>query len=720
MNSATDTANDEIDLGKLLATIWRGRSYILMFSLLGVVLGSFIVANIAPTYRADSLLQLEEKSASLAMPSSLAGMMDNDARSVTEIEILRSRMVLGSAVADLNLDWQINPDLVPMAGVMIERYRIPFLDSILPNRFVRAGDSMTLDNLVVPPAMLNIDLPLRVTGANSYVLTLPDGRILEGTVGRALAPPDEGFSMTVATLDAAEGRQFFIRQIDERRTINALRDRMTVSEVGRGSGILEIFLTGPSRNDATRALSAIVRAYEAQNVSRSIAAAENSLVFIREQLPSAEEAMRAAQVAVNNFRQQQATVDLSLETQAILSQVTSVESELIELQRREDALAQRFTPAHPSYRQLLNDRARLEARLEYLRTEIGTLPETQRQILNLTREMEMAQRIYTDLLIRAQEVEVLRASTIGNVRVIDEASSTPRPIAPRRSLILALAVVLGSMAGVAIVLVKQWFRRGVQNPGDLEGLGLSVLATINYTKDGDTVGSRKGNMPIIALEKPTDLAVEALRSLRTGLHFGMLDAATPSLTITSSHPGAGKSFVSVNLATVMAQAGQKVCLVDADLRRGQLRRYFDQPRNNHGLAELLSGDLAIENAILPTMQDNLFFLPTGRYPPNPSELLMRAELSALVKYCAEHFDMVIFDAPPVLAVADPIILGRITGSTIFIARHDQTTLTEIEASQKTFAASGLKFSGVVLNGFDPKKADGQYGYGYRYTYETRK
>jgi tyrosine-protein kinase Etk/Wzc len=723
MTHAPDTANDEIDLGKLIGTLWRGRYRILLTTLAGAAMGAFVLANTAPTYQADALLQLEERSGALALPSSLTNMLDNDPRSVTEIEILRSRMVLGRAIAEQNLDWRVIPDLVPVAGVMIERYNLPLIGSILPDRYVRAGETIALANLVVPPELVNADLRLQVTGATSYRLTLPDGQELDGTLGEALTLPEIGFSMTLDSLAAAPGRQFTIRQIDERSAINALRSRMSVSEVGRGSGILEVRLTGPHRGETTRALAAIVRAYEAQNVSRSAAEAESSLAFIREQLPQAEATMRAAEAAVNDFRQQQATVDLSLETQTILSQVTGIEAELIELQRREDGLAQRFTPAHPSYRQLLDDRARLEARLETLRAEIGTLPETQRQILNLTRDMELAQRIYTELLTRAQEVEVLRASSIGNVRVVDDASDLRRPVAPRRSLILALSMVLGGMAGIALVLVQQWMRRGVQHPGDLERLGLPVLATVNYTKDGDTTGRRKGRLPIIAVEKPADLAVESLRSLRTGLHFGMLDAATPSLTITSSHPQAGKSFLSVNLGTVMAQAGQKICVVDADLRRGHLRRYFDLPRNAPGLAEVLAGDLPFAEAIRPTPQDNLFFLSTGRYPPNPSELLMRSELSALIKYCAETFDLVIFDAPPVLAVTDPVILGRNTGATIFIARHDETALAEIEASQKTFAAAGMKFSGAVLNGFDPKKAGGKYGYGYgygyRYAYKTR-
>ncbi len=719
MNTSQDVADDEIDLGQLVATLWRGRAWIGAAVAAGLAIGAFNIANTNPTFQSDALLQLEEKSGSLALPTSLASMVESDPRSVTEIEILRSRLVLGQAVADQNLDWRVNPAMMPLVGTMFARYRFPVLDAVIPSRFVRPGDRIALDNLVVPPSMLNQEMRVIVTSAVGYDIILPDGTVLTGLVGQPLTLQDLGFSITVASLDAPEGRQFFVQQIDERRAINSLRDRLSVSERGRASEILEVRLDGANRSDNTRALDAVIRAYLNQNISRSAAEAESSLDFIRDQLPAAEQALRVAETALNEFRQNQATVDLSLETETILNQVTRVETQLEDLQRSEDALGERFTESHPRYRQLLDERGRLETRLASLRAQVGELPETQRQILNLSREVELTQRIYTELLTRAQEVEVLRASTIGNVRIVDRASATPLPIAPRKALILALSLVLGGIFGIAIVLIRNWMRKGIQDPAQLEKFGLPVFATINYSKAADTEGRRDGNLPILAFESTADLTIEAMRSLRTSLHFGMLDAGTPSLTITSSHPGAGKSFLSVNLAAVAAQAGQRVCVIDADMRRGQLRRYFNEPRNVPGLADVLAGDLQFDEALIQGPHENLFFLPTGRYPPNPSELLMRAELPKLIENCSKYFDLTIFDSPPILAVTDPVILSRSTGSTLFVARHELTQLGEVEASQKTLSAAGLKFSGAVLNGFDPRKAKGRYGYGYGYGYGYR-
>jgi len=713
----SDTArDDDIDLGALFGVLWKGKFWIALGAALGAAAGAFIIANSDPTFRADALLQLEERSGSMALPSSLAALTESDPRSVTEIEIIRSRMVLGQAVADQNLDWSISAERAPLIGTMIARYRLPVIDTLIPERFARPGDLLVLESLTVPPNWLNQPVELLVGEGGAFTLTTPAGTEMAGMVGQALSDPQAGFLLTIATLNAPAGRVFHISQIDEIRAMAGLRGRLAVAERGRASGILEVSLTGSNRQRAAQSLNAIVQAYLRQNISRSAAEAESSLTFIREQLPLAEVSLRDAEAALNDFRQREVTIDLSLETQAILSQVTRIEGELADLQSQEDEIAQRYTPAHPTYRQLLDQRTRLEAQLAALREQVGSLPETQRQVLNLTRSVELAQRIYTELLTRAQEVEVLRASTIGNVRIIDVAAAGVSPISPRKMITLALALILGAGLGTFIVLLRSWLRRGVQDAAALEKMGLPVFATINYSREADTAGKRQGHMPLLALNSSADLAIEAIRSLRTSLHFGMLDAATPTLTITSSHPGAGKSFMAANLAVVAAEAGSRVLLIDADLRRGQLRRYFNVERNKPGLAEVLAHDVTPDAAVLQGPVPNLFFLSTGRYPPNPSELLMRADLDDLVAWCAQNFDLAIFDSPPVLAVTDPVILARRTGATIFVARHDQTSLSEVEASVKSMASAGLRFNGAVLNGFDPRKAKGGYGYGYGYGY----
>lgn len=722
MTSPERDDDDEIDLGALLAQFWAGKWRIAAFVLVAGIIGLAYALLTPPTYQADALLQLEARKASLALPAAMSDLLDNDPVTVTEIEIIRSRMVVGRAVAELHLDRLVTPRTAPVIGSAMARYVLPIPAWQFMAPYARLGEGIRLDYLEVPPAWVGEEIVLTSGENNTYRLDLPNGTSVEGRTGETLQDPILGYSVRIGELTAPAGRQFSLVQQSESAAIDGLRDALSVSERGRQSAVLELRLTSGDRQQAQRVLDAIAQAYLAQNIARSAAEAESSLTFVEKQLPDAERAVTEAESALNSYRQKQQSVDLSLETQGLLSQTTSLEAELRGMDAQEEELRQKYTKSHPLYQQLLANRARLEEQLAKLRSEVEALPETQREIVNLTRTLELAQAVYVQLLNRSQELRVLRASSIGNVRIIDSARTAQNAIAPRKALILALSLVLGGMAGVGYILIRNWLRQGVRGADQLEKLGLPVFATINFSPPGFEARNVRHSLPILAIREPTDLAVEGFRSLRTSLHFGMLDAKTRSVTITSSAPEAGKSFTCTNLSVVAAQAGQRVCLVDADLRRGLLRRYFNVPKNTPGLAELLAGQVSLDEVLVEGPVPGLSFLPTGRFPPNPSELLMRATFSELIETLNTRFDLTLLDSPPVLAVTDPVVIGRATGATIAVVRHDVTPIGEVLAMQRALETGGVRLAGVVLNGFDPRKARAysyNYSYGYRYEYKKR-
>ncbi|MDO8982394.1 polysaccharide biosynthesis tyrosine autokinase [Cypionkella sp.] len=711
--------DDEIDLGALLAQFWAGKWHIGAFVLVAGIIGLANAMLTPPTYQADALLQLEAKKASLALPAAMSDLMNNDPVTVTEIEIIRSRMVVGRAVAELHLDWQVTPRTAPVIGSALARYALPIPEVDFLTPYIRRGDSIRLDYLEVPPEWVGQAIVLTSGADNAYRLDLPNGTSVEGRTGETLQDPILGYSVRIGELTAPPGRQFSLVHQSESAAIDGLRNALSVSERGRQSAVLELRLTSGDRQQAQRVLDAIAQAYLAQNIARSAAEAEGSLTFVEKQLPDAERAVAEAESALNSYRQKQQSVDLSLETQGLLSQTTSLEAELRGMDAQEEELRQKYTKSHPIYQELLANRARLEEQLAKLRSEVEALPETQRKIVNLTRTLELAQAVYVQLLNRSQELRVLRASSIGNVRIIDSARTAQNAIAPRKALILALSLVLGGMAGVGYILVRNWLHQGVRGADQLEKLGLPVFATINYSPVGFQARNVRDSLSILAIREPTDLAVEGFRSLRTSLHFGMLDAKTRSVAIISSAPEAGKSFTCINLSVLAAQAGQRVCLVDADMRRGMLRRYFNLPKNTPGLAELLAGKVTLDEVLVEGPVPGLSFLPTGRFPPNPSELLMRASFSELIETLNTRFDLTLLDSSPVLAVTDPVVIGRATGATIAVVRHDVTPIGEVLAMQRALAIGGVRLAGVVLNGFDPRKARA-YSYNYSYRYEYKK
>ncbi|WP_415182067.1 polysaccharide biosynthesis tyrosine autokinase [Phaeovulum sp.] len=708
---------DEVDLALMAANLWKGKHWIALSTGLALAVGVLVAVLAAPTYKADALLQLEERSGILALPTEMSDLLSNDPRTITEIEILRSRFILGQVIAAEHLDWEITPRTAPLIGSVLMRFDLPVPQLGLLRQYARAGEMVGIDFLQVPPDWVEKPIALAVSGPQNATLRTPDGVTHDLQVGAMLRLEDHGFAIRIGAISAPPGRVYDITQRDVKRLIKELRDALSVSERGRQSGMLDIQFAATDPEQARRILAAVTEAYLRQNISRSAAEAESSLTFIENQLVEARASVDTAEANLNRYKQQQMSVDLSFETASLLEQISTLEADLRRLQNEEDKVRQLYTTNHPTYQQLLTQRARLEAKLADLRGEVAQLPATQRDILNLTRDFELTQEIYTQLLTRAQEVRVLKASTIGNVRIIDFAQTASRPVAPQKGLIIVLSGVLGLLAGLLFVLMNGWMRKGIQGAEDLEKLGISVFATLNYSADGDLQNARGGDTPLISLTTPTNITVEALRSLRTSLHFGMLDATTRSLAITSTAPGAGKSFTCANLAVVSAQAGQKVCLIDCDLRRGQLRKYFGVPKGNPGLSEILSGQCTLDEALIEGPVPGLYFLPAGRIPPNPSELLMRNSLPDLIADLDREFDLTLLDCPPVLAVTDPVIISRVAGATIAVIRYDVTPVGEITALMNTFKASSVRPIGAVLNGFDPKRA--KAGYSYSYSYNTR-
>ncbi len=723
---AAGDEDDSIDIARLVSQLWAGKFLITLCAVLGIGAGVFIFTNTPKTFQADALLQLESKGGGMGLPKELLGLIDpglmgSGSVTTTEIEIIGSRLVLGQVVAALHLDWWAAPVLLPVIGVAVQRYDLPLPDLEMLRPYARRLETIELGLLQVEPGWIGEPIVLTITGDGAFEVATPNGSVLPGRVGETLHNPEKTFALRVQLLTGAVGRQFILEQRGELITIADLRSILTVAEKGRGSSILLLSYTAASKRDAQRTLNAITEAYVQQNISRGMADADSSLQFLDSQLPIAEKSVRDAEEVLNAYRRQAQVVDLSFESRSVLTQVERVHTELQELQGQEDEIKQRYTPNHPVYQQLLNNRARLEAQLADLTAEADSLPETQRNIVNMTRDLEVAQQNLFQLQIRVQGTQVQRASKIGSVRIIDMAQAEDLPIAPRGSLILALGMLLGGMVGVALVFVRAWQRRGVQGAEQIEQLGLPVFATVNYVAEFDMTRRKKGDRPpLVALTDPGNIAVEAFRSLRTSLHFGMLDAPTNALVLTSATPDAGKSFTAANLAVVMAQGGQRVCLIDADLRRGQLRKFFDKPKNTPGLAEYLGEEKTLDEVLLDDPVAGLSFICTGRYPPNPSDLLLRSRMQELLALLAPRFDMVIIDTPPVLAVTDPVVLGRIAGAILLVARHDVTPIAEIEATRRTLESAGLKITGAVLNGYDPRKADaGRYGYSYRYDYKQR-
>ncbi|MBY7974994.1 polysaccharide biosynthesis tyrosine autokinase [Vibrio fluvialis] len=711
--AATDNQSDEIDLGKLFGILLDAKWLIIATTFIFAVVGVVFALLSTPIYKADALIQIEQKSSGGI--SSLVGDMGelfaSESSATTEIEIIKSRMILGDTVDKFNLTTVVEPQYFPVVGKGLARL---------------SGERnlLSISRFTVPQLFLEQPYTIVVVNAEAktYQLVSDDRVILEGKAGE-LAEKN-GYELFVTDVESTDGFEFAVAKRSELDAIEWIKQNLSVSERGKQTGILELSFTGENREQISSLLNDISQNYFLQNVERNSAEAEKSLQFLKSHLPDVKTNLTASEDTLNRFRQQNDSIDLGLEAQSTLKVMVELEAQLNELTFKESEISQRFTKDHPAYIALLDKRATLLKEKERLNKQIQKMPKTQREVLRMTRDVEVNQQIYVQLLNKVQELSIVKAGTVGNVRILDYAQSYAKPVKPKKPLIAVLATLLGGMISVAFVLVKAAFHRGVENPDDIEQIGLSVYAsvpksTLQMELHSKLKHIRRQNkeMILLAESNPADLSVEALRGLRTSLHFAMMEAKNNVLMISGPAPGIGKSFISTNFAAVAAKTGQKVLLIDADMRKGYLQQPFGLNWET-GLSDVLSGKVTIEQSLKQTQVENLDIVTRGQVPPNPSELLMHPRFKTLVEWASEHYDLVIIDTPPVLAVTDPSIVGALAGTTLMVARFGMNTVKEIDIARNRFEQSGIEVKGVILNATE-KKASSYYGYGYyNYSYKS--
>lgn len=723
----TRQADDDIDLGLLLGSLWDHKLFILITTAIFALAGLIYATLSTPVYRADALVQVEKKSGTIPgaeMAQMLGGKGPSDTS--TEIEILRSRFILGKVVDQTDLDIEIRPESLPVIGDWLRRKGVsrPGLWEGRPS--VWAGENMTISELVTSHESGTLSFSLRSLGDGRYaLLDNLDNALAEGRVGQKLVLDDPWLELTVEQLNAPAGATFKITKKSRLAAINALKGRLEVVPQGRETGILRIDLKGPDRAELVRSLNATNQVFLTQNIARQAAEAEKSLEFLEEQAPQVREQLTQAENRLNEYRLQHGSIDLSFETQNTLNSLVLLEASLNEMELQESELARSFTQNHPVYRSLLEKKGQLMREKARLEERSGNLPETQQQVLRLSRDVQVTQEIYIQLLNRMQELRLVHAGTVGNVRILDDAVAQGQ-VAPRHNLILALSALGGMLLAMTIVLLRAAFNRGIISPEQLEELDLPVYATvplseeekIRLLKRRKSAAHSSKNQGLLAAYNPADIAVEAIRSLRTSLHFAMMEATDNRLVITGSSPGVGKSFTTTNLAVVCAQAGQKVVVVDADLRKGHIHELFNQTAAD-GLSDVLCGQLEYGQAVRSSPVSRLSWVSRGSAPPNPSELLMQERFTGFLKFLSQHFDLVIIDTPPILAVTDAAIIGKQCGTTLMVVRYSKNTPKEVQIAANRLATGGVYLKGTILNAMEKKASTsyGYYGY-YNYAYKT--
>lgn len=730
-NQQQTNDSERIDLGELFNTILQSWKLIGVCVFLSVFVAIFYLRVTSSIYSVDGLVQIENNqstSDAVLGDTGLSGLADMKSPAETEIQLLKSRFVLGSVIQNLNLDVVLSSD----RNHWYHRIFHPTPEKVTYTKdgvtYATKGLSFEVRKFNVPYALLDKTFELSFLSGGRYQLDLVDqskisgfeGQApIQGVVGRLLTVPlGDGVLQLLIHADSRnlESHTLHLRKQNLLQTVSNIRGNLTILERGKQTGVLSLIYQGEDPDNIKQILNEIMRVYLAQNVEGRTQETQQTLQFLDNQLPKLKAELELSENTYNNFREKNNTIDPTKEAELLLQQSVELKTKKIELEQQRAVLGQKYTASFPLIEQLQAQISAIDRDSKDLDSRVLAMPELQRKYLQLYRDVQVNTVLYTSLLNSYQQLKILKAGRTATVRILDQAIKSAQPVKPQKALVLLLSLVLGLvLSGIALFLRSLIFS-GVKDSDRIEAeTGFSVIATVpRSVSQRKTLGSRAKKLSLIARDDPEDLAVESLRSLRTMVHFSATQKTNNIILITGPSPAIGKSFIAANLSVVFAQMDKTVVLVDADMRRGHLNKYFNVDKSV-GLSDYLKGtQTELGQVCKETTVDGLSFMSRGNAPSNPSELLLGERFQTLLSELSQKFDYVIVDSPPVLAATDAAIIGRQAGMTLIVARYAQTHLRELDLSLSRLSQAGVVPEGIIFN-----DVQSTAGYGYQYAYKYR-
>ena len=702
------------DHWRLVAGVW-----------LAVFLAAVLVAVLArPVYQASMLIYVEETAPNTAHNAlnDVAAMFETKKAASAEMELLRSRAVVGATVERLRMSIDARPDYFPVFGKLMRNLWPGRLST--PGLFGRGGqvwgsEAIGVSQLDVPPSWFRRNLALTVLGPGSYELSDPVSKLrVRGQVGALLQAntPAGPLALVVDHLDGLPGARFLLTRVSTMAATGMLQRELSVNEQGRQSGVIEVKLESGDPETAYAILQEVGRQYMAQNLRRKSEEAEKTLAFLDAQLPKLKANLEQAENEYNSFRHRNGTVDFAEEAKLSVMQAAAARSRRSELVQRRTELLTRFTVNHPMVVGVNGQIGDIDRQLAETDEHIKALPLLEQEAGRLNREIKVNTDLYTALANTAQQLRVVSVGKVSNVRLVDPPVIDDEPVRPHRKMIVVVGSLLGLLMGMSAVLMRKNFGRGVEDPLYVEELlGERVVhASIPHSQSQTRLArrsARSGKPALLALDDPLDGAIEALRSFRASLRYSMPQFHNNVIMFAGPTSGLGKTFVSANFAAVLASSGKRVLLIDADVRNGRLHQAFGVPRG-HGLCEAASGAIAPGQVVLREVVPNLDLITTGSLATQGRELLLKVDIGGLLEALRGHYDIVLIDSPPVLALADPLVIGNHAGAVFLVVRAGVSTAREIAESVKRLQQAGIVTAGVIFNDVKPRLAH----YGYKYAY----
>ncbi|WP_312265695.1 GNVR domain-containing protein [Neisseria sp.] len=517
MANKSHPVQQEFDLQQLAGILRHRKTQIGTAILAGAILGGLYGFVATPTYKANALIEVRggQNQILTDVNSPVNNMQPTSANA--EVDLARSRAVLGQTVDNLHLDIGIEP-------------KKSFLGNLFSGNSAEA-QAITIQTLSVPENWENTPMLLTVLDEKSYKLALPDGKEVNGRVGETVKPSAD-ITILVSQLAAPVGSTYSITKFSKLSAIDKLSANLSVDSKGMGVPLLEFSYTGTDRQEIQSTLSHIVNNYVNLSKNRDVQIASNGLAFINEELPRLKQSLQDAENRLNAYRVRSGSVDVPTEARTAVQDLSNIETQITALKAEEAGMSAIYTKDHPDY-VALTDRLRvLEQSRDNINRQISNLPNTEQEVIRLTRDVETNQATYVQLLSKQQEMNILKASSQGNVRVIDQAAAAEKPFKPQKPILVLLGALGAGILASAWYIFRALSRPTLKFSEEIKDLGYNLISSIPVSIAQSKEDARfkrshsgKNNRPnyLLAYSHPNDIAVETLRALRTNLHFSTID-----------------------------------------------------------------------------------------------------------------------------------------------------------------------------------------------------
>lgn len=510
------------------------------------------------------------------------------------------------------------------------------------------------------------------------------------------------------------GDNTFVGQKEPERTFLA---GATV-EIVTGTQLVNVGYISRNPVQAAKFANALVNVYIQQDIKKRSEAGRYASGWLEAQLAELRKKLEVSEIALNEFMKNEEAFfmpDAEKRMHAILEklkqQKVEVENEIVELSKRYKAKHPRMITLH----------TRLQAIRDSMEEETKKLLDMNTKMIQynvLKREVDSDKNLYDSLLRRTKETEVSKELETTSVSIVDLADVPKKPFSPNRKRDISSGVTMGLLLGVIFAFILEYLDSTVKTAEDIE---LYVrLPFLGYVPSARREAKNEQDIDVIAHKSPRSRIAEAYRSVRTSIIFSTPeDRPLKTILITSTSPQEGKTTVSINLGIVFAHANEKTVIVEGDLRKPRIAKSLGI-ENDVGVSSYLTGNKELDQVIKSTAIPNLFVIPSGPKPPNPSELLISAKTNQFIAELQKRFDRILIDSPPTFSVADSVILANKVDGVIDIIRSGFLNIDIILRGRQRLSEAKARILGVILNNVDVKREDSYYYYHYYYSEDKEK